>query len=226
MAKAKRQERSIKRLERDAKRQEKRNNNSNFIESLNINNSHGITATPKNASSDFNLHFQTVAQNVTATKSVISFLEGIMKKRGDMSDELINQFEDLMNSVVVKNFAIKSDMTKVPMKVITAGGVGKLGGHQLSVDKGNNRIRFIVVQDGLDVFIARGWVKKSDKSDYIRECKEAKKTIQAYKSSGHSVPLLDVLKGWFPDKFSPNPHSHKSEFEQSKYKSTKNKVGY
>ena len=131
--------------------------------------------------------------NLVFSKQSAKFCNSAFKKDAKKAAAIRNAMTLLAQSIVHGDSAIV-DGKKLELKIMTAGGLSKYRGRQLSINVGNDRIRVVICRDGNRMFVSRGFVKKDDGKDYIRHCEEAKETIKSYLSNGVCTEFEAVFK--------------------------------
>ncbi|MCY9861295.1 hypothetical protein OTK49_02040 [Vibrio coralliirubri] len=102
------------------------------------------------------------------------------------------------------------DGEKMELKFLKAGGLGALRARQLSINCGNDCIRMIICKHEDQIFIAKSFLKKDDRKDYVRHCSSAYDTIKVFIKTGVAAKHADV----FPeDKAIKVAHNKSNQFK-------------
>ncbi|MDK9789961.1 hypothetical protein [Vibrio sp. D431a] len=141
---------------------------------------------------------------------VLGLAEAFCRKELQRDPEALEDvktlFKALGNSYSTRDGILDKEGNKIELgNYLNAGGGRKQKIQQLSIDKRNKPIRFLVTRDSNKLIVAHGIFKKNDGNDYKRECTKASDKVKDYNRNGDHSTFDEVMKILGEDKpSSPN----------------------
>lgn len=124
-----------------------------------------------------------------------SFCRKELQKDPKALEDVKNLFKALGDSYSTRDGILDKDGNKIELgNYLNAGGGRKHKIQQLSIDKRNKPIRFMVSRDSNKLIVAHGIFKKNDGTDYVRECSKASDKVKDYNKNGDHSTYEDVMK--------------------------------
>ncbi|CAH7420952.1 hypothetical protein VCHA53O466_50386 [Vibrio chagasii] len=123
-----------------------------------------------------------------------TFFKGELQKDPRALKDVHEAMRRLSTAVPSREGAVDSDGNVIEMtNYINAGGCRKHKVREVKIDHGNKPIRLFVAFDNNAYVVAHAMFKKSDGSDYIRECDKVGKKLAQYKRDGEHIPIAEIM---------------------------------